>query len=638
MSEASLPRTARDRDPDVVAASDAGATAPITAAFPFRVGALAILGLSLVWRLWTMAQWSWFLDDWAILGRSRDIHTLAGLFQNYDGHVIPGQFLLAKILVSISPLNFAWAAASSLLLVAATVVMWILALREIFGERLRVLYAVLILACTPLLLPISLWWAAALQVYPLLCALTVVILGSARYAYRGRRLRDLALVWAGLGFGLAFSEKAILVILPALLVAFLCSTGTTRQRWVRMRPLALSLIGLAALYAGAYISIMRTVSDSSRVRVLQGRSLGQALEFFFHGIVDIGIPALVGGPAARLNNSQEGFFPADSLALATVILVLVVHGGVTVVRYRRWGWLLVAGAFGYAVCSWGLLLTSSRYDAFQAISVRDGRYAADILVVALLALTWAFTPTRAENATTWATWPRIPGDPALHRRVLVIGFAVVALATAVLNGTGWTGIKVQSPKTWLDNVLADAGRATSVSVADTKVPDTVIPSSFFWVDSRLSGVLSYRSHDFVFDAPAHDLYTPGDDGRLRQMTIRAFGREQRPLPKADCGYLVEPGRSTQVPIRPALPAGHWGVQVEYFSGEPQTARIPNSGKDLAIPIERGLAHVQYVTTDAVDAITVVGDPHADPFCVATILVGIPQGTGPWLGEVPGATR
>ena len=87
-------------------------------ATPYRLGVLVLLALMLAWRGWTMSRWSWYMDDWIYLSSSVDTPFGEFISQNYNGHLMPGQFLLSLLVTSVAPLQF-WMAT---ILVAAMAV------------------------------------------------------------------------------------------------------------------------------------------------------------------------------------------------------------------------------------------------------------------------------------------------------------------------------------------------------------------------------------------------------------------------------------------------------------------------------------------------------------------------------------
>ena len=62
------------------------------------------------WRWWTISHWSWFADDWIYLYETQEQGFLAYVFQGYNSHLMPGQFLVTWLITAWQPLDFGLAA------------------------------------------------------------------------------------------------------------------------------------------------------------------------------------------------------------------------------------------------------------------------------------------------------------------------------------------------------------------------------------------------------------------------------------------------------------------------------------------------------------------------------------------------
>ncbi len=84
--------------------TDADQHAPAWEWNTFRVGVVAIIVAALVLRGWSVSRWSWESDDWVYMERTRSLGFVDYLFQNYNGHVMPGQFLIEWLATKAVPL------------------------------------------------------------------------------------------------------------------------------------------------------------------------------------------------------------------------------------------------------------------------------------------------------------------------------------------------------------------------------------------------------------------------------------------------------------------------------------------------------------------------------------------------------
>ena len=168
------------------------------------MGVTIIVVVAVVWRYWTISSWSWFQDDWIYVTRTTELSFWDYITQNYNGHLMPAQFMIAWLITKVAPLDYSYAVATTIFFTVASLLAWAAALRTIFGERLRLLYPLIILAMSPVFMPISLWWAAAIQTFPLQLSMGLCVLFTARYTMRGRSGWDIVALAASYCVGLLF--------------------------------------------------------------------------------------------------------------------------------------------------------------------------------------------------------------------------------------------------------------------------------------------------------------------------------------------------------------------------------------------------------------------------------------------------
>jgi len=333
--------------------SPSAGPAVTTSSSTFRLGTLAVLLVTLVWRAWTVSAWSWIQDDWIYQIEAQRMPLGEFLTQNYNQHFMPGQFLLVWATTNLAPLDYTWAVVVTVGLSVLSVLAWALALAEVFGENSRALLALALVALSPIFLPTSLWWAASIQVLPLQLAMALVILFLCRYL---RRPGPRPLIGLGVSYalGLFFWQKALLLVIPAFFLVLLLGSGSTRARLrAAWRPLGL-LATLTVLYLPAYLLVLAKPGSAGMGvdRTFSPRGLGESLSFFFTGLFNIVLPSLVGGPWGAADNTTSIYDPVPAV-LWLPMLALAVCGAILVVRFRHRGGWLIAMVLTYAVVSWG---------------------------------------------------------------------------------------------------------------------------------------------------------------------------------------------------------------------------------------------------------------------------------------------
>ena len=607
------------------------ATASRPSNWAFRMGVTIIVVVAVVWRYWTISSWSWFQDDWIYVTRTTELSFWDYITQNYNGHLMPAQFMIAWLITKVAPLDYSYAVATTIFFTVASLLAWAAALRTIFGERLRLLYPLIILAMSPVFMPISLWWAAAIQTFPLQLSMGLCVLFTARYIMRGRSGWDLAALAASYCVGLLFWQKALLLLVPIGFVAILVGTGSVQQRLRTALRVLTPVLAITAAYVPVYLLLTRRVDDANTT-LFKPRELGDSLNFFLTGVVDIGIPSLLGGPWRALSEPQQ-VFGSSSGVLTLGFIVISVVGAVAVIRLRALGWVVVAMPVVYAVAAWGLLFTSSRYDAVGVFLVRDARYSADIVAVALLAVVFATTPTLNERSWRKRRWE--PGMPAWSWRATAGALvALVTLSAVYTNGRIWDASAPASPKTWVDNLASDLMSTTpGTSVYDSNAPDHVMFSVYFAEDARISSLFRPLAAPVAFNGPAERIHIADWTGRLMEAQVDAAARPAVAAPTPDCGYLVAPGRATRIPLEPHLYNWEWGYQLSYFSGKPAIISVKTDAKSVDVPIRKGLNQVQFVVEDSASALLLTGHPDSDPVCVTEVRAGPIKPSDRWIGDL-----
>jgi hypothetical protein len=595
-----------------------GGSTPRPPLSPFRIGLLVLVLVTGAWRWWTISQWSWFADDWIYLDQTQSMGFLEYVFQGYNSHLMPGQFLLTWILTEAAPLDYGWAALVLTLLAVGSVVAWAAAFREIFGERTQLLLPLSLIALSPLLLMPIVWWASGIQVLPLQLSMGLSVLFLARYLLRGRRRRDLAWLMLSYGLGLFFWQKALLIMIPLALVGWMLTPGAPRHRMISVARALAVPVAASLVYAVVYLATRRSGALDIPRTEFAPRSAWDWWRFLSTSTRDVGLPSLVGGPFQRMTDAWDTYDPV-SPTLAIVLGVLFLVAAVLAVVLRRHSVPAVACLVVYALVTWGLVVTSARFILDGSDGM--GRYAADILPVAALVIAFITTRTVLEPAGT-ALRRELPSRVLTSGRVVLTATAVVVAAAMVaVNASTWWIARDSSPRPWVDAMVTDSKRAGSATLVNVSSPVHVIHPILFMEYATLSRMLGPLGLPLEFDEPSPLLLVPDAGGHLMEADVVDLAAKNRPTDNPTCGFLVRPGETTTVPMTIDLYPFGWGVRFDYFAELPTQVRVRTDSDQVDLELAEGLRRVQFKVSGAITSLQVSAPESATPVCVTQVFVG-----------------
>ncbi|BBX20845.1 hypothetical protein MTER_02560 [Mycolicibacter terrae] len=578
--------------------------------------AVALIAAQLAVRAVVAFGGYFYWDDLILIGRAgtHELWSPAYLFDDHDGHVMPGAFLVAGALTRAWPLQWAAPAASLVVLQLLASSALLRVLWVILGWRPVLLVPLTFALFCPLGLPAFAWWAAALNSLPMLAALAWVCAdaillartGNRRYAYTG------TLAYAG---GLLFFEKAAVIPFVAFTVAALLRyvagerpLGAIAQAWRAGSRLWTATLVVTAVWVGVYLAVVnqkRWSFDLVMTRELLWRSIT-------HGIV----PSLAGGPWtwARWAPASPWALPGP-VVMALGWLVLAGLLAVSLARKHRVVpvWLV---AVGYAAaCQVPVYLMRS--SAFTALELAQTlRYLADLVVVlAILGAVALCAPNR--ESSHW-----LDASPA--RAVAVAGLAVAFTASSLYSTATFLSRWRDDPAR---SYLQNARHALSAAHADSDAPlldQEVDPL----VLQRVVHPENLASHLFalVRDRPEFASATT----QLRMLTSAGTLADAQvtwvrfivagPVPK--CGYLVQPDLPATLGLDgPLLPAD-WTAEINYLANVDGSMTLSLSdGPGVRVRVRPGLNRVFVRLPGAGYNVTARADTAALSVCIASGPVG-----------------
>jgi len=587
---------------------------------PYRVGWLSLLLVVVLARIWMMRSWSWLQDDLLLTSWTTTKGFGDYVLTDFAGHVLTGEMLIAWTFTKLDPLNWFWPGLTIVVFSALVVVGWGLALREIFGEKLHLLLAIVVITLTPGMTAISLWWISCLNLFPMIASMGFASWFLARYLLGDQRRRNLVGMNLSYALGLLMWEKSLLVTVPLFFLVFMLGPPTVR----RAIPVAIRLLWPTALVTVGYLAFfLWSISDpEGEIPGKYTRSVGGAVELVQHGAVDVTLPSIFGGPFQTVGSSTSAFGETPmpiAVVLVALTVALIVIGAV----YRRRGWIALGMIATYAAIAWGLVFFSGRFHGLGAGITAIPRYSADLLPVVMLGCLFLVTPTRVE--TEPLRRPMGEDKLAWIRRALVIHLVLATSVALVTTTRYWNRVEPTSTKPYMDNLVSDAEGVGAADVFDDTVPQTLVSGILLPDASRFSQILAPLDLPLRYNQPTDQFLMFGPEGHLWEADVDGGVRSVTPGPDGDCGYGIDKGETVSIPLDGQPFAFVWGAQITYFTGSDATIGFETEAgrEELELPVNEagGVGKRQFVIPGAVDTLTVEGISGKSTVCITEVRIG-----------------
>ena len=573
---------------------------------PARLGLVAAaIGMAAVaLHAVTVLQGYFWQDDFVIIQRAAAAapYDPAYLFQDYNGHLAPGMFLLAWVVTAIAPLSHPVAVIPLLVAHAGALLAFWRLLVVCFGARRAVLVPFTAFALSPVILFSTLWWSFAIQMTPLLLAMAAALDCHVRYL-RVRRVGYAvgAVLW--LLAGAAFYEKAILI--PALLYAVTVLLGAGPvAAFTAHRKLWLAYVVLIAAYAVVYLSATSSAPAPPQTDV------PDTAEYVRRAVLDTFLPGLFGGPWPGTATGMTWPEPAVGVRVAVAVAALaLVVGGIVVSRRR--GALAWAALGGYLTVDL-TLVALNRLPQFGVLIGNDPRFLADAVPVALLMGAFAFLPPLGAAGRV-----RFDGLATAVTAMFAVSavFSVLSLAPAA---------RFAEARAYVTAVRAALSADPDIPLFDGRVPDHMMVAWGFGPEAQLSRLTPLLSVGARFDEPAETLYLVDTAGAPREVKGLSWAVDGEKGPVRDCGWAVT-GETTSVPLATPVRGKHV-LRIGYYTAEAGELAVTVAGVEQLVRVEAGVHRVDLVVSGAFSRIDLRRTTPAAAVCAVTVQVG-----QPWVG-------
>ncbi|WP_341718043.1 hypothetical protein QQG74_30365 [Micromonospora sp. FIMYZ51] len=610
-------------------------TGAAASATPGRIGArlnaeqirlvgLAMIVISVVWRMQVALRGSLAADDYVLISQAAESKlTITHLLAPYQDHLMPaGRLITWLVTAQFGPVYWPYV----LLMAAGQAILGIAflrLLRRLLRRSWLLLLPLGVLLFSPLTLEATSWWAVGGTVLPMLIAMVLAVTAQVDYVQTGRR-RHLVRLALAVGVGVLFFDRAILAVaLVFLLTAArypdggpLRSIATTLRRWWP------SWLLLAVLTAGSVAAHVATVGSSLR----RPQSAGEVFSFLTQLLGSTLLPGLVGGPWQWLRAGDGAPVTAPPQFAGWISAAIVAVLVVATVRHRRGAgraWLLLGG---YLVIAMGVLAATRLGSAFSEVAGSVPRYVSDVVVVGAICLGLAVVGAAPATAETPEHGdPPEPAAPQRSREALPALLAVVLVAGCLSTAWSTAGFSdswaEKAGRSYLDTVRIELASAPPDTVFfDGPVPESVVPALSWPYNQQSRFFRAFDTRPTFVDEADHVSVLDGL-GRIRLATV--VGSATLPGPAEGCGYLVSAGQTVRMTLDQPRDEWHWVVRIGYRSAAEGTATVRFGTASAEFPVRQGLHQrfLRIVGGGPTVELTVAGDDMS--LCVSEIAIGDP---------------
>ncbi|WP_370944634.1 hypothetical protein AB5J62_36700 [Amycolatopsis sp. cg5] len=562
---------------------------------PLTVAAFVAGVVPFAFHAWAALHGSLGQDDFLITYRAGHAgpFDLGYLFQDYQGHLAPGCFLLTWFLTALAPLNFAVLTIPLLLMqAAASVFFWALLVR-CFGRRWAILVPFTVVSASNLLLVPTVWWAYGIQVLPVLLAMTGALHAHVRYLRDGGRWAIGTVAWTV--FGLSFYEKGVFV--AVLVVGITVLLGEPLREYLKLWAC------LGAVLVG-YVVLSLSLTSSQVAHGSGTVSAGTVADLSGRMLADTLLPGLLGGPWSGPGPGAT-WSPSPilvSVGLLIGLLVLVIVTGRRTGRRAWQAWILLGFTFAVDVA----LVAATRLTDVGPGLGNDPRYVAELALVAALCGSFALLT---------------PGETggARERPVAIVLCVLLLASSAVTFPRLAPALRFDQSRQYIANVRAAVESDSELVLYDTFVPRDVM-HEWFADNSRASHVVGLIPGT-RFDQAAVKMHLLDDLGRPKRITGVDPIARGLPGPVPDCGTVVGE-ELVRVPLdKPVL--GRNLLKIEYFTSDGGEGFVDHDGVRTPVWFPPGV-HAVYVPIEGLyDKVGLQLSGKGAPICAAKLEIGKP---------------
>lgn len=566
---------------------------------------------------WWQVQGTWFFyDDLYFVQRAvEEPLSWSYLVEPYNGHLMPAGALLTWVNARIDPMAYGWPAAEIVFFFAVAGLGMLRLLVRLFGARWAVLVPLVAFLFSPILIPATIWWAAAVNQGPMLIAIIFALTSFVAYL-RDPRWPALAATFAWMTVGLLFVERTLVGFPMLWLVALLYFTaGSLPQRlgelWRRYRPAVIAQLVAVAVYLALYVPFaLNFDAGSVRSRPLFG---------VLRDLAGVAFPVGVsGGPLDwRVSGvTQSEAHPSQLLlVLSWVVLGTIVLASAMTRRQGLRAWLIPLASLLANVA----LISVSRAIYFGSEIALDYRFQTESALTVALALGLAFLPVPGARQSAE---PRPDATWSITTPSWVVVSAAVFLATSAASTASYPlrDLGATSPEAYYRNVEAGLRADPDVELLNRTTPE--------WLWAPLAYPTNTYLHMFRMvtpDVPATSTVTDGgtivdQTGRFRSILFEPARAQLENVDRDGCF-----GQATDTTSRwrldgPVL-GPDWYLRLRYDAPVATDATISVGDREVDVHLEAGEHTLVTAGPGSYEIVDVQLEDDAPEVCLQRIEIG-----------------
>lgn len=576
---------------------------------------LVVLALGTGMRVWALQGTWFFFDDFYFIQKAhgRSI-TLDYLLTPYNGHLMPAAAALTWLNDRVGGLNYILPAWEIALGFAAAGFGMLRLCVTLFGTRWAALVPATLFVFSPILIPATTWWAAAVNQVPMLIAMTFGLDAFVRHL-RHPSPRGLITHLSWFVLGLAFGERAVVAFGLSWLIAILYfAKGNAMERgqslYERYRATVTAHVTLVTAYVVAYLAWAANFDIRQAAR-LPLFDVARNLIWKAFG------PATIGGPLHFQTSKvtqQIAHASSDFVWLSWIALAALV-GVAAYARHGSWkAWLLP----GSVLALNSILISTSRAIYFGPEIALDYRFQTEAALAFALAVGFAFLPV--EGAVGSVRESR-PGPHLLTTRAVAVPLALICVLSTITAGRyPLRHLGDKSPRAYLSAVASEARSQPNAMVLNSVVPAWVWAPMAFPTNTyrRFFGPLGIKAN---YGPPITDAAMVIDDrGRFVPLQLNVVRRMRTFTPDACTPLGAAPVTFTL--DGPVFGFG-WYLRIGYRATSATPITIDVGDSHHTVTAEAGEHTLLVSTSGSYESLTVSTDSSTDSsgVCVRRTEIG-----------------